>query len=336
MKAAVFHGAGKPLALETMDDPKPGADDLIIKVQRCGICGTDLHMTAGHSWSFPIGCVPGHEYTGEVVEVGAQVQGYKIGDRITALPSTGCGHCEACAQGNFALCHHSPGVMGGYAEYLRVPSSVAVKLPSTFSAADGALVEPFAVGLYAVRLAAIRPGDRILVQGAGSVALATIFWAKRLGAGKIVAVSRSARRAAMAIEMGADKFIQSSKDEVKDVIEALGGSPDIVFECVGAPGLLPLAIQHARVLGQVVSLGFCTSPDAIIPAVAGYKGIRLSFPVGYSLRDFQYVADTMLAGHVDPKILISSVITLDALPAVFESLRGPNNETKVHVSMTST
>jgi (R,R)-butanediol dehydrogenase/meso-butanediol dehydrogenase/diacetyl reductase len=225
--------------------------------------------------------------------------------------------------------------MGGFGEYLRVPDSVAIKLPSTFSAADGALVEPFAVGLYAVRLAAIRPGDRILVQGAGSVALATIFWARRLGAGRIVAVSRSTRRAGPAQDMGANAFVQSGADEVKEVIEALGGLPDIVFECVGAPGLLPRAIEHARVLGQVVSLGFCTAPDAIVPAVAGYKGIRLSFPVGYSLRDFQYVADVMLAGHADPKMLISSVITLDALPAAFENLRGPNMETKVHVSMAS-
>jgi (R,R)-butanediol dehydrogenase/meso-butanediol dehydrogenase/diacetyl reductase len=138
----------------------------------------------------------------------------------------------------------------------------------------------------------------------------------------------------MALAMGADAFIQSSADEIKEVAEALGGSPHIVFECVGASGLLPLAIQHAGVLGHVVSLGFCTAPDAIVPAVAGYKGVRLSFPVGYTLKDFEYVADTMLAGHADPKMLISSVTSLDKLPDVFESLRGPNAETKVHLSMT--
>jgi (R,R)-butanediol dehydrogenase/meso-butanediol dehydrogenase/diacetyl reductase len=334
MKAAVFRGAGKPLSIETVDDPEPGAHDLIIKIQRCGICGTDLHMTEGHSWSYAVGLVPGHEYAGEVIEVGSQVTGYKIGDRITALPSTGCGKCEACAYGNFVLCRNAPGVVGGFAEYLRVPTQVAIKLPNTFSAADGALVEPFAVGLYGVRLAAMKAGDRVLVQGAGSVALATIFWAKRLGAGKIVAVSRSTRRAEMALAMGADAFIQSSAEEVKEVAAALGGSPNIVFECVGASGLLPLAIQHAGVLGHVVSLGFCTAPDAIVPAVAGYKGVRLSFPVGYTLKDFEYVADTMLAGHADPKMLISSVTSLDKLPDVFESLRGPNAETKVHLSMT--
>ena len=223
--------------------------------------------------------------------------------------------------------------MGGFGEYLRVPTEVAVKLPSTFSLADGALIEPFAVGLYGVRMAAITPGDRVLVLGGGSVALATIFWAKRLGAGRIVVVSRSQRRAALTLEMGADAFVAASDDEVREVIAALGKSPDIVFECVGAVGLLSRAIQHARVLGHVLSLGFCTSPDTLVPAVAAYKGVRLSFPVGYSLRDFEFVADTMLAGRADPKMLITSVVSLDELPVAFEALRSPNTETKMHVSL---
>jgi threonine dehydrogenase-like Zn-dependent dehydrogenase len=335
MKAAVFRGAGKPLAIEMLDDPKPGPTDVIIKVHRCGICGTDLHMTSGHGWDFPVGCVPGHEYAGEIVEVGSEVAGYKTGELITALPSQGCGRCEACAQGNLVLCHHAGGVMGGFGEYLRVPAAVAIKLPSTFSLADGALVEPFAVGLHGTRMAGMKPGDRVLVLGGGSVALTTIFWAKRLGAGRVVAASRSPRRAAMALEMGADAFIQTGENETEQVIEAFGGgSPEIVFECVGAAGILSRAIQYAAVYGHVLSLGFCTSPETLIPAVAGYKGIRLSFPVGYSLRDFRYAADTMLAGRADPRKLITSVISLNDLPAVLEALRGLNAETKVHVSLT--
>jgi (R,R)-butanediol dehydrogenase/meso-butanediol dehydrogenase/diacetyl reductase len=333
MKAAVFHGAGKPLALENLDDPKPGPQDVIIKVHRCGICGTDLHMTSGHGWDFQAGSVLGHEYAGEIVELGSAVEGYKKGDIITAMPVAGCKNCEACAVENWALCKNLRSVMGGFGEYDRVPAEVAIKLPRTFSLADGALVEPFAVGLHGVRVAAIRPGDRVLVQGGGSVALTTIFWAKRLGASCVVAVSRSKRRAELALEMGADTFIQSDENEIGNVAEALGGAPDIVFECVGAPGLLGQAMQHARLYGQVVSLGFCTAPDTIIPAIAGAKALRLSFPVGYALRDFHYAADMMLAGRADPKKMITKVISLDDLPATFEMLRGPNTETKVQVSM---
>ena len=332
MKAAVYREAGKPLVLETLPDPVPGPGDVIIRVHRCGICGTDLHMTEGHQWQFSPGTVPGHEYSGEIVEIGANVTGFRAGDLITALPSTGCGHCEACHHGNLALCHNAPGVMGGYAEMMRIPASVAIKLPATLSAADGALIEPLAVGLYGVRMSGIQPGDRVLVMGAGAVALCTIYWARRLGAGRIVAMSRSARRQALALEMGADAFVHYGENESDGIIEALGRQPDIVFECVGTPGFLMKGIQHACTLGKVVSMGFCTSPDQVVPAVAGYKGVSLQFPVGYALKDFHYVADVMDAGHVDPKMLISSVVTLDELPTVFEQLRGPNNETKVQVA----
>jgi L-iditol 2-dehydrogenase len=332
MKAAVYRGAGQPLALEKVPDPDPGPDDVIISVHRCGICGTDLHMTEGHQWQFPLGTVPGHEYAGEVVAVGSRVNNLRLGDRITALPSTGCGDCVACQRGNLALCHNAPGVMGGFAELMRIPASVAVRLPATLSVADGALIEPLAVGLYGARMARLQAGDRVLVLGAGSIALCTIYWAKRLGAGRIVAISRSAQRKTMALAMGADAFVQFSENEINDVAEALGGQPDTVFECIGTPGLVMKGIQHARDFGQVLSMGFCTAQDLLVPAVAGFKGVSLQFPVGYSLQDFHYVADVMDAGHVDPKVLISSVVALDALPTVFERLRSPNNETKVQVS----
>lgn len=332
MKAAIYPGDGKPLVIETLPDPEPGPGEVVIQVHRCGICGTDLHMTEGHQWQFPAGCVPGHEYAGEVVAVGSSVTTLKTGDLITALPSTGCGHCVACHQGNLSLCRNAPGVMGGFGELMRIPASVAIKLPSTLSAADGALIEPLAIGLYSVRMSRIQPGDRVLVLGAGSVALCAIYWAKRLGAGRIVAMSRSARRKALALEMGADAFVHYGDNEIGEVIETLGGQPDIVFECVGNPGFVMKGIQHARTFGQVISMGFCTAPDQIVPALAGFKGVSLLFPVGYSLKDFQYVADVMDGGHVHPKILISSVVPLTDLQTTFERLRGANSETKVQVS----
>ena len=332
MKAAVYPGSGKPLVIETLPDPEPGRRDLVIRVHRCGVCGTDLHMTEGHAFQYPAGCVPGHEYAGEVVAVGADVNDWKAGDLLTALPSTGCGHCEACAHGNLVLCRNAPGVMGGFAEYLRVPAEVAVKLPAILSLADGALVEPMAVGLYGVRQARLGPGSKVLVLGAGSVALCVVWWARRLGAARIVVASRSARRAEMALAMGADAFVTSGEAEDQAVVAALGGGPDLVFECVGSPGLLGAAIRHACTLGTVVSMGFCTKPDPIIPAMAGYKGVSLLFPVGYTLADFHQVADLMDKGHVDPKLMITSVIGLGELPAALAALRGPNTETKVHIA----
>jgi threonine dehydrogenase-like Zn-dependent dehydrogenase len=332
MKAAVFHQAGSPLAIETVEDPTPRPTDVVIKVHRCGVCGTDISLTSGHGWDYPAGSTPGHEFAGEVVAVGSEVERFKTGDIITAVPTAGCGHCEGCFHGVLPLCENLEPVMGGFGEYMRIPTRVALKLPATFTLADGALVEPYAVGLFGVRTAAIQPFDRILILGAGTVALTTLFWAKRLGGGRVVVASRSQRRAPLALEMGADAFVQTGEGEVEKVVEALGGPPDIVFECVGAPGLIGQAIQHVRRFGKVVSLGFCTAPDALIPALAAFKAVQMSFPVGYGLREFEYVADTMLSGKIDPKAIISSIIPLAELPSVFEGLRGPNTETKVQVS----
>lgn len=333
MKAAVFREAGKPLAIETLDDPRPRDGDVIIRVDRCGICSSDLHMTSGHAWDLPSGTVPGHEFAGEIVEVGKAVEGFRRGDIITGMPTVGCGHCPGCAHGVWTHCETLESIMGGYGEYMRIPAKAALRLPASLSLADGALVEPFAVGLFALRTAGIIPGDRILVLGAGPIALATIFWAKHFGAGRVAALARSQRRAGLALAMSADAFIQTGDDDVHTVVEALGGRPQVVFECVGAPGILAKAIDLVGLFGHVASMGFCVSPDELIPATASMKGVRLTFPIGYALRDFEYVADTMLAGRIDPKMIISNVIALDDLPNTFEALRGPNAETKVQVSM---
>ncbi len=336
MKAAVYPGQGQPMRIEDRDMPVPGARDLLIKVDRCGICGTDLHMTSGHGWDYAPGSVPGHEYAGEVVDLGRHVEGFAKGDLVTYRLTLGCGSCEACRIGNAALCPGRQTGIGGFAQFHRLASGSALKLPASYSTTDGALVEPFAVGLYGLRMGAMSPGDRVLILGGGTVALTTLYWARRLGAGRIVVASRSERRAEMALAMGADAFVLTGEEEEQRVAAALGGPPDIVFECAGAPGLLGQAIAHVRVLGHVVSLGFCTTPDPVIPGVAAFKGLRLTFPVGYTPRDFQYAADALHTGHADPAMIVTKTVGLDALPDAFEMLRGANSETKVHVSPNGT
>jgi threonine dehydrogenase-like Zn-dependent dehydrogenase len=333
MKAAIYPGDGKPLTIETVPDPEPGPDDLIIRVHRCGICGTDLHMTEGHGFQFPAGSTPGHEFAGEVVAIGRNVRGWKSGDRLTAVPSTGCGDCIACSHGNWTLCRNAPGQMGGFAELARIAASTAVRLPSTLSLTDGALIEPLAVGLYGVRQASAIKGARVLVLGGGSLALCAIWWARGLGAGKIVAASRSQRRAEMALAMGADGFVQFGENEVAEVINALGGPPDVVLECVGNPGFLGKAVQHIRPFGEIISMGFCTAPDYIVPALAAFKAATFKFPVGYALTDFKQSVAALDQGRPDPKMLITAEVSLDEFPATLEMLRKPNDATKIHVKM---
>ncbi len=331
MKAAIYPGHGQAPVIDTLPDPEPGADEVIIRVQRCGICGTDLSMTKGELFDYGPGSQFGHEYGGEIIALGKDVSTFKLGDKIAVLPSGACGNCEGCRGGNHILCHNAAGAMRGFAELANVPANIAVKLPDTLSFADAALVEPLAVSLYGLRQSGIQPGDSVLILGGGTVALYAIYWARRLGAGRIVAMSRSARRRDLVLAMGADAFIPYGDNEIGEVIEALGGSPDVVYECVGSEGMLSKAVQHAKLYGKVISLGFCTHMDPVMPALGSMKCVTIQFLVGYEMRDFRYIADQMDKGHVDPKTIITNNIALDDLPAMMATLRGANNETKVHV-----
>jgi threonine dehydrogenase-like Zn-dependent dehydrogenase len=176
----------------------------------------------------------------------------------------------------------------------------------------------------------------VLVLGAGTVALYAIYWARRLGAGRIVALSRSHRRRDLALKMGANSFVSSGNDEIGEVEEALGGAPQWVFECVGVEGMLSKSVQHVAQFGKIVSLGFCTAPDPLVPAMGSYKCASIQFAVGYSMREFIYIADQFDQGHVDPHAIVTREIALTELPAMMERLRAPHVETKVHVCLNGT
>jgi threonine dehydrogenase-like Zn-dependent dehydrogenase len=172
MKAAVFKGAGRPLVVETVQDPAPNEGEAVIKVQRCGVCGTDLHMTSGHGNDFPEDSVIGHEFCGEVVALGKNVETLKMGQRVAAMPVAGCGRCAPCLSGYPVACSRMQGMVGGFGEYMRISAASSIVLPDTLSAEDGALIEPMAVGLRGLRLARMAPGAKVAVLGAGSIGLA--------------------------------------------------------------------------------------------------------------------------------------------------------------------
>ncbi len=331
MRAAVFKEARKPWVIEQRPDPVPGEGEAVIRVGRCGVCGTDVNMTSGNGYDFACDSVLGHEFSGEIVAVGKGVTTLRIGDRVTALPAAGCGQCELCAAGQVVMCPNLSPYAGGFAEYMRIAERTAVKLPAALSLNDGALVEPLAVGLHGVRLANFHPGARVLVLGAGAIGLATTFWARQLGADRIVAASRSERRRDLALEMGAHAYVQTGEGEAERIAEALGGMPDYVFETAGAVGLLQQSINLAKPNGHVISLGFCMEPDPVIPGISTMKQIKLTFSMAWTVPEFQHAIDTLDAGHVEPRQMITSHIGLDALPEMIETLRGTHAETKVHV-----
>lgn len=334
MKAAVFRGPGLGLAIEERPDPTPEEGEVVIRVCRVGVCGSDLHATAGPNPQALPGSILGHEFCGEVVSLGAGVSRLAIGDRIAPMPFVGCGACPACFAGRP---HHCPrvrfDVLTGFAQYSRAGQQDCVLLPASLSDEEGALIEPMAVGLQAVRKASLPIGARVLVTGAGPIGLATTFWARRLGAGLIVVMARSARRRETALALGADHFIaqQDVADPQAALRETLGGLPDVVFEAVGTPGAIGEAIHFANGDGTVVSLGYCTEPATLLPTEALWKEVRVLFSMCYDRQDFQYAADVMASGDERPRAMITGTVSLDRLPQRFEQLHGASTDCKVLV-----
>jgi (R,R)-butanediol dehydrogenase/meso-butanediol dehydrogenase/diacetyl reductase len=339
MRAAVFQGKDKPLAIRTLADPTPGQGQVVLRVGRCGICGSDLHMAEGHTFSFAEGAVPGHEFSGEVVALGAGVGRLRMGDRVTVLPFLSCGKCRSCLEGDPMGCPQqrmmgASGVNGGYAEYVLVDEIWCVSLPKSLGFDDGALVEPLAVSLRANRVSGISNGDRVLVLGAGAIGLAAAYWARRSGAHRVAVSATSTRREDTARAIGADAFItpEEGRTLAEQSTAALGGEADIVFECAGMPGSLDLAISAVRRRGTVAAPGFCWTPDPFASIWAMIKEATIRYTNVYDTREFEIAVRALDNGHVEPRAMITDVVSLDDAPAAFEGLKQRNNQCKVQIS----
>ncbi|MAF48790.1 MAG: alcohol dehydrogenase catalytic domain-containing protein [Rhodospirillales bacterium] len=331
MKAAVFKERGQPLAIEDIADPTPGPGEVVLEVGRCGICGSDLHVTDEPSHLAPFGKVLGHEYAGQVIAIGKGVERIKTGDNVAVMPLSSCGQCANCLGGEPAWCAERQIDGGGYAQFSLTHERQCVKLPATLSMEDGALVEPMAVGLHTVAQSGLGAGDRVLVYGAGPIGLATVFWLKRMGAGMIAVTARTTQRKELALQMGADLFVTPSDDPPAAAIEAMGGPADIVFECVGVSGLLQQSILSVRMRGTVVLAGLCFHPDSIVPAAAVVREARIQPAAFYSLAEFQHAAEPLDQGAVEPAMMVTDTVDLSDMPPVFEALRERTTQCKVMV-----
>lgn len=213
MKAAVFKEVGKPLQVESVADPVPEDSGLVLKVGYCGVCGTDLHATREGLTTACCGQILGHEYVGEVVEVGKHADGnWQVGDRVCSMPFIACGHCLPCAAGHFFECQDKrvAGVdaPGGFAEYVNAGARETLLLPDGLALEQAALIEPLAVGIHAVRVADVKAGSRVLVMGAGPIGLTVALWARFFGAREVVVSELASARAGLARQMGATAVIQ--------------------------------------------------------------------------------------------------------------------------------
>jgi (R,R)-butanediol dehydrogenase/meso-butanediol dehydrogenase/diacetyl reductase len=315
------------LVIETVAVPEPGPGQVLVKVDRCGICGSDLHITEGKGYTVPDGSILGHEFAGEVVEIGKGAERLRVGDRAAAMPIFGCGKCRFCQEGRPAWCVNVGYTFGGYGEYALMNDFTAVKLPASLSSADGALAEPLAVALHGLAVSGIAPGSRVLVLGAGPIGLAALFWARRMGAARVDVVEGAASRATIAKSMGADSVSAPGQTP-----ESETGAPEIVIECVGRTGLLGQALDRVARGGTIVSLGYCFLPDALVPAAAGGKEVTILFPQLYSTREFELAVDVLDRGAAEPKYMVTRTVGYEALPSVFDSLRKSPIDCKVLIN----
>jgi len=341
MLAALFDGADRPLRIGRLPDPEPGPADLILRVRACGVCGSDLHIselcdTSGGMPPPRPGIVLGHEFAGEVVEVGATARNqWRIGDRVTALPYIGCGYCDDCAAGKGYRCGKmrfcgSNELNGAYAEYVRVGHHETLRLPENIDFRTGALVEPLAVGLRAVMAADLRPRDSVLVVGAGPVGLAVSLWCRFFGARHIVVSDRAAARAERAGLFGASLGVDAAREDVTEAFVRLaGGRPAVVFDCVGLPGTQQLCVDYAAAEGRVIIAGLCMRPDAIVPANAMRKELTIRYVYMHRRQDFEFTLEMLACGRLDASRMTSEVVGFSAFPAAFEALKRPTTQTKV-------
>ena len=334
MKAAVFKGAGQPLAIEDIADPTPESGQLVVQVAYCGICGTDLHATREGPAMLPCNSVLGHEFVGEVVARGSGLQSdWQQGDRVCALPFISCGRCAACLSGNAFECSElaciGVNAPGGFAEYVATSECNTLKLPDSLSTIDAALIEPLAVGLHAVRASGLRAGQRVLITGAGPIGLAVALWARFMGARDVVVSEPALERRTLAHAMGATAVITPGDDLGEQFADIAGGPPEVLFECVGAPGLIQHCIDIAPRRATVVPVGVCEQPDTILPFPALIKELAIRFAIAYSRADYETVIAMMSQGRIDASPMVTGVVSLEDMPTAFEALRAPSNQCKV-------
>jgi (R,R)-butanediol dehydrogenase/meso-butanediol dehydrogenase/diacetyl reductase len=331
MKAVTFQALHTPLAFETLPDPAPDAGEIVIKVGRCGICGSDLHMTEDAAYGCKLGDVLGHEFAGEVVEIGSEAEGLKTGDLVSVIPLKSCGQCEHCRKGEVQWCAGFGLQGGGYAEYAVTRPNQCVKLGTDVSLADGAIVEPLAVALHGVNLSGLQAGDKALVLGAGPIGLAVAFWARRMGA-TVAMQDIAGFQQQRALGMGADHFIVDPADPIGSAERALGGKADVVFECVGIPGLIDQAVQQVRGRGTVLLLGLCTRPDPINSFAMLSKEVRLVTSAFFTVPEYEASLEVLAQGAIEPRLLVTDTISLAETPEVFESLRRRTSQCKVLIA----
>jgi len=314
MHAAFLHDIGD-IRLEEVPIPAlDGDDQVLMQIKAVGICGSDLHYYQQGRVGIRVVREPlilGHEAAGEVIEVGEQVTQFQPGDRVVIEPGRTCGKCEFCKSGRYNLCPEvvflgTPPVHGAFREYLTWPADFLFKLPDQMSYEEGAMMEPLAVGIHAVRLSSITLGDSVAVLGAGPIGLVSLQAAVAAGATLTIATDPIPSRLQMAQQLGATHTLDASNDVVGAVMELTEGrGVDVVIECVGLAATICQAISMVRRGGHIQAVGMAQD---IIDQFPLFDIVNGEISISGSFRYANHYPSAIVAVR-DGKIDVESLIT---------------------------
>lgn len=322
MKAAILRQAGSPLVIEEMDKPQPGPGEILIHVQACGVCHTDLHLMSGE-WRLPkLPLVMGHEAVGVVESVGPGVKNFKPGDRagIPWIYST-CGECEFCTSDREPLC---PAIVvtgfmvdGGFAEFVKVPASHAVAVPPELSFSDAAPLYCAALTAYrALKISGARVGDTVAIWGVGGLGHYAVQVARTMGA-RVVAVDVAASKLELAGNLGAEIAIDASREKPSEIIRRLGGA-HVVVNFVCSQETITQGFGALRRAGTLVLVGLPPGDFTLPIRGSVAKGIRVLTSAVGTRQDLREVLALAAAGKIKT---VGESLRLEDINGAFERMR---------------
>src|SRR3954469_8281678 len=339
MRAAVARGGR--MVVDDIGDPVPASGEALVAVRACGICGSDLHtlrhahsmlalasMTGVESAFDPeADYVMGHEFCGEVVELGPDPDGLPVrtGDLVVSMPM-------AFTATGLELLGFSNRYPGAFAERMQLTAAMCLPVPNGLDARTASLTEPVAVAVHAVNKSAMQPGDGALVLGAGPIGLAIIAVLKARGVAPIVASDFSPRRRDLATAMGATSVADPGVETAMDGwTKAAGGATPVVFEAIGIPGILDDICRSVPSQTRITVVGVCMETDSFLPLVAIAKELQFQFVIYYDPSEFADTLRQLAEGEIDPSPLLTGVVGIEGVPDAFVTLGHPETHAKIVV-----
>ena len=328
MKSLVKAHREPGIWMQDTAEPEVGHNDLLIKIRKTAICGTDMHIYNWDEWSqktIPVPMVVGHEYVGEVVGMGQEVAGFKIGDRVSGEGHITCGHCRNCRAGRRHLCRNTEGVgvnrAGAFAEYLVIPAFNAFRIPDNISDDMASIFDPFGNAVHTA-LSFDLVGEDVLITGAGPIGIMAAAVAKHVGARHVVITDLNPYRLELAEKMGATRAVNVGTTSLKDVMNELGMTEgfDVGLEMSGVPAAFRDMLDKMNTGGKVAMLGIPPTDVAVDWNQVIFKGLTIKGIYGREMFETWYKMASLLQSGLDISPVITHQYSIDDFQKGFDTM----------------